>query len=181
MTISEKVQAKLRKLQALAERGVGGEKETAQRMLTKLMERHGITMDAIDEERRETRWFSVRGRLERRLLVQIASKVIDGYDRTYYRKRGAPKSIGIDASAAEAIELGLYYDVLRKALADHTEAAFQAFIIANSVFAPGGGSEKEELTERDLQILAMAHATSPTQVNKRLGAPIRGGSSDLFS
>nr|DAU15145.1 MAG TPA: Protein of unknown function (DUF2786) [Caudoviricetes sp.] len=41
--MKEKTIARIKKLQALAERGVGGEKETAQRMLDKMLKENGIT------------------------------------------------------------------------------------------------------------------------------------------
>lgn len=40
----DKVKAKLRKLIALAERGIGGEKENASRVLQKLLDRHGLAL-----------------------------------------------------------------------------------------------------------------------------------------
>ena len=73
--LSEKVQAKLRKLQALAERGVGGEKETAKRMLEKLLARHGLTLDDLADERRDTRWFPAPTKFDVRLAAQIMAKV----------------------------------------------------------------------------------------------------------
>lgn len=41
--MDEKTQARIKKLQALAERGVGGEKETAARKLQELLEKNGIS------------------------------------------------------------------------------------------------------------------------------------------
>lgn len=55
----ENVKARIRKLLALAERGVGGEKETANRMLNKMLDRHGMTL-----------W-----RLTRRAIVRAAAEI----------------------------------------------------------------------------------------------------------
>ena len=41
--MDEKTQARIKKLQALAERGVGGEKETAARKLQELLKKNGIS------------------------------------------------------------------------------------------------------------------------------------------
>lgn len=45
--MEEKTMQRIRKLQALAERGVGGEKETAEKMLRKLLKKNGI--NALEE------------------------------------------------------------------------------------------------------------------------------------
>lgn len=43
----------LKKIKALADRGVDGERESAQTLLTRLMEQYGISETEIEEERRE--------------------------------------------------------------------------------------------------------------------------------
>ena len=45
--MDEKTIQRIKKLQTLAERGVGGEKDTAERMLQKMLERNGIK--SLDE------------------------------------------------------------------------------------------------------------------------------------
>lgn len=61
----------LKKIKALADRGVDGERESAQTLLTRLMEQYGISETEIEEERRETAWFPYSQETERRLLNQI--------------------------------------------------------------------------------------------------------------
>lgn len=61
----------LKKIKALAERGVDGERESAQTLLARLMEQYGISETEIEEERRETAWFPYSQETERRLLNQI--------------------------------------------------------------------------------------------------------------
>lgn len=56
----EKVLEKLGKIKALAERGVGGEKETAMRMYEELCRKYNISDDEAEAAlmKLETRWFS---------------------------------------------------------------------------------------------------------------------------
>ena len=55
--MDEKKKELIKKLQALAERGVGGEKEGAQRKLEQLMEKYNISeADLSDEQLREHEW-----------------------------------------------------------------------------------------------------------------------------
>lgn len=166
--IDEKVQAKLRKLQALAERGVGGEKVNAQRMLDKLLARHGITVEDLSNERRETRWFPAANRFDRNLALQIMSKICDSSTVDLWVSKARPKQIGVDVTPAEAIEFELHYDALRKALAECFKDAFVAFVQANRLFPSTRVGDYAEPTDRDIAIMTMASAITPTKVNQRL-------------
>lgn len=167
--LSEKVQAKLRKLQALAERGEGGEKANAQRMLEKMLERHGLTVNDLDDERREVRWFPAANLFERRLAAQIMAKVCNTDDPGVYRNKRKAKQVGVEVTPAEAVEFEIHYDTLRKALAKHFDEAFSAFVQANRLFsdlpAPDSGYS---LSESDFRIMSMASAISATPVHQRL-------------
>lgn len=44
----------LKKIKALADRGIDGERESAQTLLARLMEQYGISETELEEERRET-------------------------------------------------------------------------------------------------------------------------------
>lgn len=176
--IDEKVQAKLSKLQALAERGVGGEKVNAQRMLDKLLARHGITVADLSDERRETRWFPAANRFDKSLAQQIMSKICDSSTVELWVSKRRPKQIGVDVTPAEAIEFELHYDALRKALAECFKDAFVAFVQANRLFPSTRDGNYAEPTDRDMAIMTMASAITPTQVNQRLEHEGEGNAND---
>lgn len=167
--LSEKVQAKLRKLQALAERGVGGEKETAQRMLEKLLARHGLSVEDLDDERRKIRWFPAPTKFDARLAGQIMAKVCNTDEPGIYGNKSRPKQVGVEVTPSEAIEFELHYDTLRRALAEHFKDAFSAFVQANRLFSnlPVADSSPA-MSERDFRIMSMAAATPATSINPRL-------------
>lgn len=71
MTDREQLLQKVKKIQALAERGDRGEKESAAVLLDRLMKRYGITEAEIAEERRGIAWFRFKTPLERKLLNQV--------------------------------------------------------------------------------------------------------------
>lgn len=168
-TTDQKVQNKLRKLQALAERGVGGEKVNAQRMLEKLLARNGLKLEDLADERRETRWFPALTKFDTRLAAQILAKICNTDDPGVYRSKNRPKQVGVDVTPAEAIEFELHYDTLRKALTEHFKDAFSAFIQANRLFSSLPSDESNSaMTERDLRIMSMAAATPATSINPRL-------------
>jgi len=167
--IDPKVEAKLRKLLALAERGVGGEKDNARRMLDKLLARHGMTVDDLSDERREIRWFPTGNNYDRLLAAQIMGKVCNTLTPGIYTSKKRPKQVGVEVTLSEAIEFEIHYDTLRKALTEHFQDAFSAFVQANRLFPTDPSIESEpSLSERDFRVMAMASAIPATQISPRL-------------
>lgn len=83
--MEEKTIQRIKKLQALAERGIGGEKETAAKMLQRLLEKNGIsTLEELEKEEVEYFLFSYKGRHEIKLLKQCIYKVLGYSDNTEY-------------------------------------------------------------------------------------------------
>lgn len=72
MTERERLLDKLEKVRALAERGVGGEKESAERTLAALMERYGITEEDLEDSKTSTHWIRYKTKWEEKLLYQLA-------------------------------------------------------------------------------------------------------------
>ena len=73
----------LRKLRALAERGVGGERQNAQKKLDELIKKYNISDEELEDEVAELYHFKYRGKRESALLVQIMYKVCDKKDNIY--------------------------------------------------------------------------------------------------
>ena len=76
MTDREQLLQKVKKIQALAERGDHGEKESAAALLERLMKQHGIAESELSEDRREMAWFRYKTPLELRLLNQIIYAIV---------------------------------------------------------------------------------------------------------
>lgn len=107
----------LQKIKALADRGVEGERESAQAILSRLMEQYGISEAELEEDRRETAWFAYSQEIERRLLAQIIYMVTGassyGCVGTYTgRKR---KKLGAECTAAERMEIEANYEFFKDA------------------------------------------------------------------
>lgn len=73
----------LRKLRALAEQGVGGEKLNAQKKLEEMLKKYNISDKELDEETVELYHFKVRGERERLLIAQIMYKVCNRKDNIF--------------------------------------------------------------------------------------------------
>lgn len=71
MSGKEDLLERIRAVKALADRGERGEKENAQALLEKLMQKYSVTEADLEVERIETAWFSYHEELERRILNQV--------------------------------------------------------------------------------------------------------------
>ena len=110
----EKIAAKLKKIKALAERGVGGEKETAMRMYEDLKARY---------------------ELEERVLRWIFYKVTgDASYHIYTGKYSRRKKRGCDCTEIEAAEITLLYNFYKEELKRELEAFLVAFRCGNDLF-----------------------------------------------
>lgn len=83
----DKIKAKLAKIKELAERGVGGEKETAMRMYEELKARYEIEDEEITLDKVTLHWFSYKNDLEEDLLTQIFYMVTG--NASYHRYTGS--------------------------------------------------------------------------------------------
>ena len=119
----------LKKIKALADRGVDGERENAQAILYRLMEQYGISEAEIEEDRRETAWFSYSQETERRLLNQIiymvTGKSAFGCVGTYTNRKR--KKMGADCTAAERMEIEANYEFFKAAMEKELEIFYAAF------------------------------------------------------
>lgn len=134
----------LQKIKALAERGVAGERESAQAILSRLMEQYGISENELETEQRETAWFRYSQETERRLLNQIIYMVTGsssfGCVGTYTgRKR---KELGAKCTAAERLEIEANYAFFKLAMEEELELFYSAFASTNHLF-PKEGSKKD--------------------------------------
>lgn len=66
----------LKKLKNLAEQGVGGEKETAQKKLKQLMQKYNVEEEELSDDTEEKYEFTFHGEFERRLLLQVGYKIL---------------------------------------------------------------------------------------------------------
>lgn len=174
--MEEKTLQRIKKLQALAERGVGGEKTTAQKKLQKMLEDNGITsLEELETEKYEYTLFSYRGKHEIKLLKQCIYKVLTAAgDRTYYRSRGTRQKIGIYCTKAQKIEIELEFEFYRNVFYEELTTFMDAFIQAQQIFppdAPHGSLDK--FNERDMKIALMAGGidkrTRATMLEERQG------------
>lgn len=144
MTERERILQKIKRVQALAERGVAGERESAAATLDRLMKQYGISEAEIEEDRREIAWFRFKTPLERRLLGQVIYAVTGrsayGCVGTYTNR--TRKQLGIECTAAERLEIELSFEFFKAAMEEELERFIRAFVNKNEIFP---AVDKEEV------------------------------------
>ena len=131
----EKALEKLRKIKALAERGVGGEKETAMRMYEDLCKKYNVSEDEAELAQLEKRWFSYSTKLEEELLLQIFYKVTgDSAHYVYTGKYGRRKKRGCVCTELEAVEIELLFNFYKKEMENELKAFMIAFKQKNNLY-----------------------------------------------
>lgn len=136
--MDEKLKARIEKLQALAERGVGGEKTTAQKKLSELLAKNNIeSLEELLEDKEEYYLFSYNGKAKEKLLSQCMYKVL-GFERFQncptYRSKGKRQKIGIYCTAAEKLEIELEYEFYSRVFDEELMDFVGAFILAQDIY-----------------------------------------------
>jgi hypothetical protein len=174
---SEKLLDRLRKIQALARHGVGGEKENAERMLARLLDLHNLTIEDLDGESKMIEWrFKADSGFDIRLVNQIIFKVTNVCNYRIYKYNGKAGLYGCELSAAQAIECEAILAILRPALEDHFQIAFSAFVQSNQIFGDSPAEDqgdKEETPEdraRTFAIMQMMLGTKKVDLLKQIGS-----------
>lgn len=145
--------ALLKKIRALAERGVGGEADNAEEILRRLMEKYGVSEDELDEEERRRHDFEYHGKEQEKLLRQVVYKVTGGYAyNLVYRASGrkVKTRLGADCTAAEKVEIESLFDFYTRLWERERDAFLSAFIQKHRIFTIRDDIEPQEVSREEL-------------------------------
>lgn len=157
----------LRKIKALADKGVGGEKENAERKLRALMAKHKITMAEL--EQRTVHAVSFRYKTG---LTHIVSHIIWSVspDIKLFGHRQYKNAIIADVDSFQELEIRYLIDIYTAAWLKEVVYLQSAFIIKNNLDYKGDApSNPKELTDDERRKIAnLAKGVDVTQRNKAL-------------
>lgn len=145
--------ALLKKIRALAERGVGGEADNAEEILRRLMEKYGVSEDELDEVERRRHDFEYHGKEQETLLRQVVYKVTGGHAyNLVYRASGrrVKTRLGADCTAAEKVEIEFLFDFYTRLWERERAAFLSAFIQKHRIFAIRDDIEPQEVSREEL-------------------------------
>jgi len=179
----EEILDRLRKMKQLADRGVGGERENAERLLAEIAAQYGIDLAALEEERLDYFFITLRESWEYKMLSQlIALKheelkrdgVSLAYDRmTVWSKKGSCNYLVKNCTKAEWLELMAKLEVLSRAYKRQLDDFYEAFLMANNLLLePDDDEEQQELSREErsrlFRVAQMSRGIEKSQLNKQL-------------
>lgn len=161
------------KLRALAERGVGGEKEAAAQKLALLMEKYGLDDADLEDEKEEEHDFHFKTEFEKDLLRQLFYKIVPDFSsKTYvYRYgKGSRTTYGITCTKAQAIQIGIEYDFYRDLWKEEQKFLFRCFIQKHAIFNPNPKEAKPSTLsdEERLRMMQMMNGMQDKSLTAQL-------------
>lgn len=149
----------LRKIKALAEQGVGGEKSGAERILSKLLKKYNLSeADLIAEEDTISEIeITFKGKEEETLLLQVCYKVfgstanVSGKVFRYTRGKGSRNTKIINCTPSEAAQIILYFDFYKDLWKKEKAKLLEAFIQKNKIFGNDKPSNSERLSDEEIE------------------------------
>lgn len=155
----------IKKIKALADKGVGGEKETAQKMLSDLLKKHNLTIEDIDGDKTQDYFFNIKEESVR-LWVQIVGRV-NSEIKIY--GRFPDKTIKdlllkgnhmISCTPSEYIQIEAMFIFYSSLYEKELKVFLRAFCTANDLLVDGKGRTIDDLTPKELEELRRANAMS---------------------
>lgn len=155
--MDQKVINRVKKLKELAIRGVGGEKETAQKLLDEILEKYQISLEEINLEDEEVNDydFSFHGADERKILVQVMYKVTN--TSTYYTltKKSTGRQVKTrvckSCTASQKLEIEILFEFYTRLWYEEKNYFMKAFIRKHNLYGDPTDDDKPlELTHEEM-------------------------------
>ena len=147
--------ALLKKIRALAEHGVGGEAENAEKLLARMMKKYGISV------RHD---FTYHGGEEKKILKQVVYKVTGGYTYELVYTASGRKvrtQLGADCTPAEKVEIEYLFDFYKRLWEKEKDAFLAAYIQKHRIFAIRADVEPREMSlEESIKMSALMRGMS---------------------
>lgn len=148
----ESLKSKLRKLQALVEQGYKGEAETAKRLLDKLCEQYGVSLDEVINQEQTNRYrFEVgKGKIWLDLFMQCYANVTGQKELRYFKNSNSSILVWLTAyQFAELCNLFFWHKTnLKKDIEQTRQLVFEAYIQKHRIFRDRSKDPEGETAER---------------------------------
>lgn len=167
-----------KKLKALADRGIGGEKQNAETMLNQLMKKHNITIEEIEGEKIEMHFFKIDSK-HHSLWFQIVKRTNDTircygeFPKSKIKQFNLGGNYAIDSTTSEYIEIEAKYDFYRRLYESELDIFFSAFLDANDLLCDNKPEDlKKQYTKEEIEkmrrIQSLSNKITVGQFKKQL-------------
>jgi hypothetical protein len=173
----ETIKEKLRKIKALAERGVDGEAKAAQFQLEKLLAKYNLTIEDIFDNTLKPRKFKV-GRSEKKIFIHtLAANIGDRYKNVFYYK-GNLSEVFIELTDQEYIDFEQQFSFHKKQFKREMKKAIdqlhKAYCYKHDLFnkdsQPKECDESEMSLDEYLSIMGLANKLENVTFRKQLSS-----------
>ena len=177
----EEILERLRKMKALADRGVGGERENAERLLAEIAAEHGINLAELEEVKLDDFYVTLKESWKWKMLSQLCAlkrqelkmegASLEGHRMSTWKCRGKNLYSVSKCTKAEWLELMAKFEVLARAYKRQQEDFYHAFLMANDLLLEPDDEAKplsREERSRLFRIAQMSMGIEKSQLNKQL-------------
>ena len=135
---------KLLKIKRLAERGIGGEKTSARRILNKLLEQNEMDESQLSDKK-EYRW-AYKNKDEKILLIQTITKYTNSNEIFEITRL---KELTVDCTQEQADWITVSYNIYKTDYRKLLKDTLRAFIHTNKIY--GTEMSDKELTDQEYE------------------------------
>lgn len=162
-----------KKLKALADKGIGGEKINAEEMLQKLLKKHNISIEDLENDNIEEFFFVIPEKLHFKILWQItknlnmAIKCYGEFTKKLIKDYNLAGNYSIHCTNSEYIEIEAKYSFYLELFKSESEIFFSAFIQANDLGIKSD-EPRQKLTDKDMRVIEMSAKVKKGNFSKQL-------------
>lgn len=161
----------IKKLKALSDRGVGGEKENATVLLNKLMKKYGISEEELQEEKKQRVYITLKNEAEKAICYQILYAYFDS--ATVWGHKNCRTKYWVELTKAQEIEFKYMLSAYLESFYKEQEIFIRAFIQKNRIFPVDGPVVNiEDLSSEEkgksIRASLMAEGLEFTRIRKAL-------------
>lgn len=158
-----------KKLKALSERGIGGEKTNAIDALNKLIQKHSISAPELESEEIISKVYGIKFD-DRHLFFQVIASISE--DIKVYGYGKSKTNVIVECTNAQFIEIDAKFNFFLNDYITQVQLFFEAYIQKNRLFKSGAGKFTDELSVEELQrmrkVLKMGESVDTVHFNKQL-------------
>lgn len=153
-----------KKVKALAEKGIDGEKENAEKLLKALMKKHNISTEDLEDEKPEMFYFKIESYshdLEFKILNQLCGifglRMYGKFPAKLMREYRLPGNYGIECSKVIYLEIKAKHEFYCHRMRKRLDEFFYAFCIKNELLVPETKDDHDKiLTPEEKQTMLNA-------------------------
>ena len=159
-----------KKLKALADRGIGGEKENAKAMLDNLLRKHDILLEEIEEPDRKNRFFPFKT-IQRQMMTQVIVHIMGKQCKIMMEKGSNPKNkFMVSCSETEFIEIESIFDFYWRAYEEEMDVFRNAFVQKNGLLPFDAETSDDIDPEKFRKLLSMMDGIDKRTMRKQIQA-----------